>query len=205
MANDTSSKQLVGSLKLDQIINTKYGVSEGSPLRLDSDNNFSIDSDSLISGLNLMTMVDDTCTVSGVAPMMVKGVDSIAYSDGAIANGASCQAGTRVFRVISGDSDLNTWKLSSVEGIEAGMDYSIRLYYNYNFAGRVLDVDAENCMISTTPFPNIPVEEDYTVRPFTEMSNVISCVIDLSEKSDTFGLWIIGHPELGDIAADDEF
>ena len=88
-----------------------------------------------------MTKLDDTCSMDGTSSLMAKGSDSHIYGNGAIANGYGCNAGTHAYRIISGDSNLNTWKLTTVDGLSVGMIYSVRVTFNYDFAGTIVGID----------------------------------------------------------------
>lgn len=48
---------------------------------------------------------------------MIVGKDNITYTDNSVAEGESTQAGTRSFRIVSGDIVASTWTLKTTEGI----------------------------------------------------------------------------------------
>lgn len=69
------------------------------------------------------------------------GVNSTAYTDNSFAYGENVVAGTKVFRLVSGDMEEKSWTLKTVAGLEPGMEYSVRLINNYMLIGKITKVD----------------------------------------------------------------
>lgn len=83
---------------------------------------------------------DSTCSSLG-ENSRAYGVNSIAYSDNSFAYGENAVAGTRSFRLVSGDMEEKSWTLKTVAGLEPGMEYSVRLLNNYTLVGKITEVD----------------------------------------------------------------
>ena len=83
---------------------------------------------------------DSTCSSLG-KNSRAYGVNSIAYSDNSFAYGENAIAGTRSFRLVSGDMEEKSWTLKTVAGLEPGMEYSVRLLNNYTLVGKITKVD----------------------------------------------------------------
>ena len=82
----------------------------------------------------------------------IGGIGNTAYTDNSIAEGEYTLAGTRSFRIVSGDILANTWTLKTTEGIQPGYAYTVRLLNNYDMAGTVVSVLNEH-VISVDGFP----------------------------------------------------
>lgn len=80
------------------------------------------------------------------------GWSSVAYTDNSFAEGEATQAGTRSFRVVSGDMAASTWTLKTTRGIRPGYMYTVRLLNNYDMAGSVVSV-LDDHTISVDGFP----------------------------------------------------
>lgn len=72
------------------------------------------------------------------------GYGTAAYTANSLAVGTDSQAGSRSFKILSGDASLSTLTLDSVQGIRPGMKVAYRLLNNYNVFGLISDVDAES-------------------------------------------------------------
>lgn len=83
---------------------------------------------------------DTTCSSLG-ENSRAYGVNSTAYTDNSFAYGENVVAGTKVFRLVSGDMEEKSWTLKTVAGLEPGMEYSVRLINNYMLIGKITKVD----------------------------------------------------------------
>lgn len=90
--------------------------------------------------------VDETCWThpDGGVTARAKGSYTSAYTANCVAVGSYSTAGSRSFRIISGDAELSTLTLDSVEGIAPGMKIAYRLLNNYNVFGSVAVVNQRN-------------------------------------------------------------
>jgi hypothetical protein len=140
-------RKTVGDLALSDTINIKYGARADGGLILDEKTNeFKVVltdlSDVILEDLSdyMMTPIDPGCSAVGDT-FLAKGLSSVTYNPMTIAAGDECVAGTRAFRIVSADSDINSVTLESIEGIHPGMAFSFRLYHNYDFVGVVSEVN----------------------------------------------------------------
>ena len=68
------------------------------------------------------------------------GEGTSSFTDNSFAEGEYTAAGTRSFRVVSGDILASTWTLKTTEGIQPGYVYTVTLLNNYDMAGTVASV-----------------------------------------------------------------
>lgn len=158
------------------------------------------------------------------------GDSCIAYTNNSFAYGESTEAGTRSFRVISGDMAEKSWTLKSVEGLENGMTYSVRILNNYDMVGDISSIDTSVNKIYVSKMPPAQL-----IRTSENLSDTyLSGMPFYSDTSSGNGLrghptcadneygpgkkyspiccfcdfdfdantlWIVGRPDLGDISA----
>lgn len=89
------------------------------------------------------------------------GHGTIAYTDNSFACGENSTAGTRAFRIVSGDIEEMSWELKSADGLKSGMQYSVRLINNYSLVGKITNVDLESKKISVDSMPSITEHTRY--------------------------------------------
>lgn len=157
---------------------------------------------------------------------MIAGENNVAYTDNSIAEGERTQAGTRSFRVVSGDIVASTWTLKTTNGIQPGYAYTVRLLNNYDMAGTVVSVlDGHTISVDGFPTPR-RTRSEYLSDPYlsgqpwygalsaggvrahpspdnaNEYGRVYPpeyCFYDFD--FDANSMWFLGHPEIGDISA----
>lgn len=168
------------------------------------------------------------------------GVNSTAYTDNSFAYGENAVAGTKVFRLVSGDMEEKSWTLKTVAGLEPGMEYSVRLLNNYTLIGKITGVDPADRKIFVDGMPpiskNTRLDETFndpylretgsdlyedeirTLRGHAGYSwaymdsagnHIFSKTTEIPEgfpifddyDADINTIWILGHPDLGDISS----
>lgn len=97
---------------------------------------------------------DATCSSLG-ENSRAYGLGSTVYTDNGFAYGENAVAGTRAFRLVSGDMEEKSWTLKTVAGLELGMEYSVRLLNNYTLIGKITRVDPTNRKIFVDGMPPI--------------------------------------------------
>ena len=158
---------------------------------------------------------------------VVKGTSS--FTNDRFAEGEYTISGSRSVRLVFGDMFEKSWTLKNVDGILSGMLYSVRLLANYDMPGVVLSVDAVQSKIYVDGMPwtsrkTENLSDEYLSGEPCWMpegnglrghpSNVNSeyglanfyppgmCFSDaVNQLTDFNTLWIVGHPELGDISS----
>ena len=154
------------------------------------------------------------------------GSDNIVYTDDSMADGYMTEAGTRSFGIVSGDMSEMSWTLKSIDGLQPGMTYSVRLLNNYDMIGDITSVDVGACKIYVDGMPWM-IRRDENLSdaylsdmPFyapggnalrghpTDTENEYGtggsyppsyCFRDFDFDGNT--LWIVGRPDLGDMSA----
>ena len=152
------------------------------------------------------------------------------YTDNSIAEGEFTQAGTRSFRIVSGDISASTWTLKTTEGIQPGYAYTVRLLNNYDMAGIVVSVlNDKTISVDGFPTPRRAYSE-YLSDPYLSGQSWYSALSASGIRAhpspkeaneyvthtgstyppeycfydfdfDANSMWFLGHPEIGDISA----
>ena len=182
---------------------------------------------------------DATCSSLG-ENSQAYGLGSTVYTDNGFAYGENAVAGTRVFRLVSGDMEEKSWTLKTVAGLEPGMEYSVRLLNNYTLIGKITRVDPAGRKIFVDGMPpvskNTRLDETLNDPYLHEIGSDLyedeirtlrghagySWVYIDSEGTSRFRktseipegfpvfddydadintIWILGHPDLGDISS----
>lgn len=170
--------------------------------------------DSNISG-NISIGRDNTLYATN---SIATGKDNVIYTNNCAAIGENNVAGTRSYRIISGDFITKTWHLHTVEGLSVGLWYTVRLINNYDIVGTIEAIDEEDNKIIVSDFPqSIKTVENLSDEflkgtPYYDPSgnsirghrngpddDPMSCFVDFD--ADTNTIWILGHPELGDLSS----
>lgn len=112
-----------------------------------------------------------------------EGVGTIAIGEESHSEGWSSIAGGRGFKIIaaSGENGLGTYELSSVEGLENDMQYSVRLSYARYIKGKITNIDTINNIIT--------VDNYEYLKPDKETND---------PRDPVNYLTIYGRPDLGD-------
>lgn len=168
------------------------------------------------------------CTVNG-KNSVAAGIETTTFTDNSLAQGEGTIAGTHSFTVVSGDLNLNIWRLKSVDGLKEGMIYSVRVLNNYDVVGTILSVDEDEKIISVDGMPEQKrLRRDELLSDpslsaiysdYAELSNIVrghpnpslnnefastplnKTTLWMNHGFDANTMWILGHPELGNLSA----
>lgn len=84
----------------------------------------------------------------GTAPKSLETPNSQAISEGAVALGKNSIAGSKCFNITAFDDTNKSYTLDSVEGLEVGDVYSLKLYFNYDKVGTITAIDGNVVTVS---------------------------------------------------------